>query len=63
MLFIFFSITILVYVARMWARFTISKNLGLDDFLISVAMLPLIGLTISTVLGTIRLIRACRHIR
>lgn len=51
MLFIFFSITILVYVARMWARFTISKNLGLDDFLISVAMLPLIGLTISTVLG------------
>lgn len=53
-LLVFMAITIVVYGARMWARFSISKNTGLDDFLISIAMLPLIGLTISTVLGKIR---------
>ncbi|RAR09048.1 integral membrane protein [Stemphylium lycopersici] len=46
-LIIFLGITFLVYVARMWARFSISKNTGLDDILISLAMLPLFGLTIA----------------
>jgi hypothetical protein len=50
-LIIFLGITFLVYVARMWARFAISKNTGLDDILISLAMLPLFGLTVSTLLG------------
>ncbi|KAF1831661.1 hypothetical protein BDW02DRAFT_504756 [Decorospora gaudefroyi] len=45
------GVTTLVYVARMWARLFLSKNAGLDDLLISLAMLPLFGLTISTVLG------------
>lgn len=45
------SITTAVYVARMWARLFIAKNAGLDDLLMTVAMLPLWGLTVSTVLG------------
>lgn len=45
------GITFLVYCARMWARLVISKNTGLDDILVSIAMLPLFGLTISSVLG------------
>ncbi|CAE7031388.1 hypothetical protein P3342_006613 [Pyrenophora teres f. teres] len=45
------SVTLLVYVARMWARYGIAKNAGLDDVLMSVAMLPLIGLSLSTILG------------
>jgi hypothetical protein len=50
-LIIFMAITLLVYIARMWARLAISKNAGLDDILISISMLPLLGLTITTVLG------------
>lgn len=50
-LIIFMAITFFVYVARMWARISISKNTGLDDILISIAMLPLFGLTITTILG------------
>lgn len=50
-LLIFLGITFLVYVARMWARLGLGKNAGLDDILMSVAMLPLFGLTISVVLG------------
>lgn len=50
-LLIFLGITFLVYVARMWARLGLGKNAGLDDTLMSVAMLPLFGLTISVVLG------------
>jgi hypothetical protein len=45
------GITFLVYVARIWARIGIGKNFGLDDTLISIAMLPLFGLVISSVLG------------
>ena len=44
-------ITILVYAVRMRARYAIAKNAGLDDILISLATLPLVGLTISTILG------------
>jgi hypothetical protein len=45
------GITFLVYIARMWARLVLLKSCGLGDILISFAMLPLFGLTISTVLG------------
>ncbi|KAF2849169.1 hypothetical protein T440DRAFT_519420 [Plenodomus tracheiphilus IPT5] len=41
------GITFIVYVARLWARVVISKSAGLDG----IAMLPLIGLTISAVLA------------
>jgi hypothetical protein len=50
-LMVLLGITFLVYCARMWARLAISKNTGLDDILVSIAILPLFGLTISTVLG------------
>jgi hypothetical protein len=46
------SITFPVYAARIWARLAIAKNGGLDDILISIAMLPLIGLSVSSILGT-----------
>lgn len=52
-LIVFMTITFFVYVARMWARIAISKNTGLDDILMTVAMLPLIGLTVATILGKI----------
>ncbi|KAI4643672.1 hypothetical protein J4E93_006684 [Alternaria ventricosa] len=51
LLMVVLGITFLVYCARMWARLVISKNFGLDDILVSMAMLPLFGLTISSVLG------------
>ncbi|EDU43613.1 predicted protein [Pyrenophora tritici-repentis Pt-1C-BFP] len=44
-------ITLLVFVARMVARCGIAKNAGLDDVLVSIGMLPLIGLSILTILG------------
>jgi hypothetical protein len=50
-LLVFLSITFLVYIARMWARLGLGKNHGLDDTIMSIAMLPLFGLTISAVLG------------
>jgi hypothetical protein len=52
-LLLFMGITFLIFIARVWARLVISKNAGLDDILISFAMLPLLGLTISAVLGMI----------
>ncbi|KAH7347023.1 hypothetical protein BKA66DRAFT_477831 [Pyrenochaeta sp. MPI-SDFR-AT-0127] len=42
---------IAVYFARIWARLVVAKNAGIDDLLMSVAMLPLIGLTVSSILG------------
>jgi hypothetical protein len=50
-LLVFMGITFFIFFARVWARLMISKNAGLDDILISIAMLPLLGLTISAVLG------------
>lgn len=50
-LLVFLCITFLVYIARMWARLGLGKNHGLDDTIMSIAMLPLFGLTISAVLG------------
>lgn len=50
-LLVFLGATFFVYLARMWARLGIGKNAGLDDTLMSIAMLPLFGLTISAVLG------------
>jgi hypothetical protein len=51
LLLVVMGITFLVYIARIWARLILLKNAGLDDILISLAMIPLFGLTISTVLG------------
>jgi hypothetical protein len=45
------GITFLIYVARIWARLAVAKSAGLDDLLMSIAMLPVLGLTISAVLG------------
>jgi hypothetical protein len=50
-LMIVLGITFLIFVARMWARLVISKSAGLDDVLVGLAMLPVLGLTISAVLG------------
>jgi hypothetical protein len=50
-LLVFIGITFLVYIARMWARVGVGKNHGLDDTIMSIAMIPLFGLTISAVLG------------
>ncbi|XP_014556395.1 hypothetical protein COCVIDRAFT_99992 [Bipolaris victoriae FI3] len=44
-------VTLLVYVARMWARLTMTKNAGADDAVVSISMIPLIGLSIATILG------------
>jgi hypothetical protein len=61
-LLILMGITFLVYIARMWARLVLSKNAGLDDVLISLAILPLFGLTISTVLGKTHIIDSRRSL-
>jgi hypothetical protein len=47
------GITFVIYTVRMWARLVVAKNAGLDDILMSVAMLPAFGLTISAVLGAL----------
>jgi hypothetical protein len=44
-------ITTMVFIARMWARVVISKNAGLDDWLMTAAMIPLWGLTVSSCLA------------
>jgi hypothetical protein len=46
-----FALSIAVYAARIWARLVVAKNAGLDDIIISLAMLPLIGMTIAVVMG------------
>lgn len=46
-------LTLLVYIARMWARLVVAKNAGLDDWLMSIAMVIVIGSTITVVLGRI----------
>lgn len=51
-LIVFAAITTIVFGARVWARMFVSKNAGLDDLIMSIAMVPLIGLTIACVLGT-----------
>ncbi|KAF2642029.1 hypothetical protein P280DRAFT_290946 [Massarina eburnea CBS 473.64] len=48
---VFLCIAVAVFTARMWSRLGIAKNAGLDDLLITIAMLPLIGTTLATVLG------------
>ena len=50
-LLVFLGITFLVYTARIWARLGLAKNAGLDDLLMSIAIIPLFGLTISAILG------------
>jgi hypothetical protein len=46
-----FVLSIAVFTARIWARLVLAKNAGLDDLIISVAMLPLIGMSIAVCLG------------
>lgn len=41
----------IVYFARMWARLGVGRNAGVDDLLMSIAMVPLLGLSISVILG------------
>ncbi|KAH7067848.1 hypothetical protein FB567DRAFT_411952, partial [Paraphoma chrysanthemicola] len=43
--------TFAVYCARMWARLRVAKNAGLDDLLISIAMVLVVGSTIAVILG------------
>ncbi|KAH7357490.1 hypothetical protein BKA66DRAFT_500989, partial [Pyrenochaeta sp. MPI-SDFR-AT-0127] len=43
--------TVIIYSARMWARLMVAKNAGLDDLLISIAMILVVGSTISVILG------------
>lgn len=47
----FLGLAIAVYTARIWARLVLAKNAGLDDLIMSIAIIPLIGATISVVLG------------
>jgi hypothetical protein len=50
-LIVMLAVTTVIYLARLWARLVVARNFGLDDILMSVAMLPVFGLTISTILG------------
>ena len=50
-MFVVAAVTSTVYAARIWARLFVSKNAGLDDLLMSIAMFPLLGLTVAVVLG------------
>lgn len=51
-LIIVLAITFLVFAARIWARLAVAKSMGLDDVLMSLAMIFVTGLSISTILGT-----------
>lgn len=48
---IFLALSIITYLARMWARVALSKNAGLDDWIMTAAMVPLIGAAIAVILG------------
>ncbi|KAH3994720.1 hypothetical protein HBH70_115880 [Parastagonospora nodorum] len=45
------AITFLVFAARIWARLAVAKSMGLDDVLMSLAMIFVTGLSISTILA------------
>lgn len=67
-LIVFAALTTMVFGARIWARMFVSKNAGLDDLIMSIAMVPLIGLTVASVLGMFEFIFSihlslnhCRH--
>lgn len=51
-LIIILVITVIVFIARIWARLMVSKNAGMDDLVMGISMLPLIGLSIASILGT-----------
>jgi len=48
---VFFALSIAVFVARIWARVKLAKNAGLDDLIMTFAMIPLLAMTVATVLG------------
>ncbi|KAF1996320.1 hypothetical protein P154DRAFT_498638 [Amniculicola lignicola CBS 123094] len=45
------GITATIFSARVWARVVVARNAGLDDLLMGIAMVPLIGLTVATILA------------
>ncbi|KAF2177469.1 hypothetical protein K469DRAFT_603311 [Zopfia rhizophila CBS 207.26] len=45
------TFTFIVYSARMWARLMVAKNAGLDDLLMSIAMILVVGSTVAVILG------------
>ncbi|KAJ4359917.1 uncharacterized protein N0V89_000476 [Didymosphaeria variabile] len=47
---LFLALSILTYLARMWARVVVSKNAGLDDWIMTAAIMPLIGAAIAVIL-------------
>ncbi|KAF1816740.1 hypothetical protein P152DRAFT_135994 [Eremomyces bilateralis CBS 781.70] len=58
---VLYFVTFLIFTARLWARLKIAKNAGLDDALISVAMVFVTGLAVGTCLGS-RLYGFDRHV-
>jgi hypothetical protein len=51
MVIVFLVLSIMVYLARMWARVVITRNVGLDDWIMTSAIIPLIGAAIAVILG------------
>ncbi|KAF2843411.1 hypothetical protein M501DRAFT_903162, partial [Patellaria atrata CBS 101060] len=45
-------LTISVVCARLWARMRLQRNAGVDDVLITIAVIPMLGLDVSTILGS-----------
>jgi hypothetical protein len=50
---VFMALAFVVYGLRMWARVIVAKNMGVDDIVMSVAMIALLGSTIAAVLGEV----------
>ncbi|KAF2443184.1 hypothetical protein P171DRAFT_496523 [Karstenula rhodostoma CBS 690.94] len=48
---VFLALSILVYLARMWARVVTTKTAGLDDWIMTSAIIPLIAAAIAVVLA------------
>lgn len=48
---VFLFIALLALAARIWARFVLVRQAGLDDLLAIFAAIPTIGLTVTVVLG------------
>jgi hypothetical protein len=48
---VFLVLSMLVYFARMWSRVVLTKTAGLDDWIMTAAIVPLIVGTVAVVLG------------
>jgi hypothetical protein len=51
---VFLFIALLALAARIWARFVLVRQAGLDDLLVIFAAIPTIGLTVTIALGECR---------